>query len=37
MTKPEGSSNDRKLNVIVLIVIRIPSFLRHWTFVIRHF
>ena len=37
MTKDEGSSNDRKLNVIVLNVIRISSFLRHWTFVIRHF
>ena len=31
MTKAEGSSIDRKLNVIVLIVIRISSFLRHWT------
>jgi hypothetical protein len=26
MTKHEGNSNDRKLNVIVLIVIRISSF-----------
>jgi hypothetical protein len=32
MTKPEGSSNDRKLNVIVLIVI--PSSLEHSSFVI---
>jgi hypothetical protein len=31
MTKPEGSSNDRKLNVIVLIVIRISSFLKGLT------
>ena len=35
MTKPEGSSNDRKLNVIVLIVIRISSFLRHSSFLKR--
>ncbi len=37
MTNDEGNPNDRKLNVIVLIVIRISSFLRHWGFVIRHF
>src|SRR6476620_310381 len=40
MTRPEGSSNDRKLNVIVLIVIRISSFpssldIRHSSFLKR--